>query len=267
MSHAHQDLADVLVIIPVLNEAATIAQVVHTLREHYGFPTVCVVDNGSTDDSAALAAAAGAWVIHEPRPGYGQACWRGLQELEQFPKVEWVFFCDGDGSDDLSELSEFLQRRSEFDLIVGDRTMTLAGRSVMTGPQLLGNALATTLIRWGWGFQYHDLGPLRLIRRSALEAIAMRDRGFGWTLEMQVRAIECGLRICEVPVNYRPRQGGKSKISGTLQGSFKAGTTILSTLGHLYWRSAASPLLMLSTLLLVVGSALAMPYGDFLQTG
>jgi hypothetical protein len=96
--------------------------------------------------------------------------------------------------------------------------------------------LATYLIKWGWGYRYRDLGPLRLIKRSALELIKMEDRGFGWTVEMQVKAIEFKLAICELPVGYRCRQGGKSKISGTISGSFKAGTIILTTLGKLYLR-------------------------------
>ncbi|MDA0673507.1 MAG: glycosyltransferase family 2 protein, partial [Cyanobacteria bacterium] len=97
-----------------------------------------------------------------------------------------------------------------------------------------GNGLASTLMAWGWGHRYHDLGPLRLIRRQALERMQMGDRGFGWTVEMQARAVELGLRICELPVNYRPRQGGQSKISGTLSGSVKAGVIILTTLARLY---------------------------------
>ncbi|MGF1513914.1 MAG: glycosyltransferase family 2 protein [Elainellaceae cyanobacterium] len=227
------DAADVLVVIPVRNEAINIADVVAQLRR-LGLKRVRVVDNGSTDNSAAYAAAAGAETVSETRPGYGRACWQGLQQLP--PDVEWLLFCDGDGSDDLSCLPRWLQQRQTYDLILSDRTATAAGRAVLTPVQRWGNWLATRLIKLGWGHCYRDLGPMRLIRRRSLEQIAMQDRGFGWTVEMQVRAVELGLRVAELPSGYHPRRGGKSKISGTLRGSVQAGWIILTTLGKLYGR-------------------------------
>lgn len=238
------NLDRVLVIIPVRNEAATISSVIRDLQS-YGLTNILVVDNGSTDNSAAEAKKAGAETIFEPIAGYGRACWRGLQTIsldrstdrKQFGQnIEWILFCDGDGSDDLSCLAKFFARCDRYELILGDRTATAAGNSVMTPVQKFGNALATRLISWGWQHRYQDLGPLRMIRRTALAQIAMEDRGMGWTVEMQVRAIEEKLQICELPVRYRPRQGGKSKISGTIVGSIKAGTIILTTLGKLSWR-------------------------------
>lgn len=226
-------LNSILVIIPVLNEEATITISIQSLQSH-GLSRIRVVDNGSTDNSGAIATKAGAEVMYEPIAGYGRACWKGLQQIPS--EVEWILFCDGDGSDDLRQLSDFLESRDRFDLILGNRTATSAGRAAMTPVQRFGNGLATTLIWLGWGDRFQDLGPLRLIRRGALEQIQMQDRGFGWTVEMQVRAIECGLRICELPVDYRRRQGGRSKISGTIRGSFRAGTVILTTLGRLYLR-------------------------------
>ena len=226
-------LDNILVITPVLNEEATIAKVVKSLQS-YGLKNIRVVDNGSTDQSVTKATIAGAQVVLEPTPGYGRACWRGLQQLP--PDIDWILFCDADGSDDLSQLPEFFAKRDKFDIILGNRRATAAGRSAMTPVQNFGNWLATFLIGLGWGHWYHDLGPLRLIRRSALERIQMQDRGFGWTVEMQARAVECKLHICELPVSYRCRQGGRSKISGTLSGSIKAGTVILSTIGKLYLR-------------------------------
>lgn len=223
----------VLVLIPVRNEAETIGDVLKVLQTQ-GLKRIRVVDNGSTDASAAIAQSHGAEVIREPRPGYGQACWSGLQNLPN--GVHWILFCDGDGSDDLSELPKFWQYREQADLILGDRRATATGRKTLSPVQNFGNALATTLIRWGWGHRYHDLGPLRLIRRDALDAMQMGDRGFGWTVEMQVRAVEQGLRIQEFPVQYRPRQGGHSKISGTISGCFQAGVIILSTLAYLYFQ-------------------------------
>jgi glycosyltransferase involved in cell wall biosynthesis len=193
-----------------------------------------VVDNGSRDQSAEIATMIGATVFHEPIAGYGRACWRGLQNLPD--AVEWILFCDGDGSDDLGKLDQFWALSHDFDLILGNRRATAAGRAAMTPVQRFGNGLATLLIHLGWGYSYHDLGPLRLIRRSALARLQMQDRGFGWTVEMQVHAVECGLRICEIPVDYYPRQGGRSKISGTIRGSIQAGLVILSTLGRLYSR-------------------------------
>ena len=272
-------LDNVLVIIPVRNEEATIAAIIHNLHSS-GLKNIRVVDNGSSDRSSIIAKEAGAIVLEEPIAGYGQACWRGLQNIP--PEIEWILFCDGDGSDDLGYLPELLDLRNEYDLILGDRRATSAGKAVMTPVQHFGNGLAGWLINLGWGYKYHDLGPLRLISKSALDKIAMKDRGFGWTVEMQVRAIEEDLNICEIPVNYRPRQGGKSKISGTISGSFQAGTIILTTLGKLYFKGTRNKgrgirnqsqeskriskekfIFWLSGLLLLVGAVMILPYGDF----
>ncbi|MGB3612908.1 MAG: glycosyltransferase [Elainellaceae cyanobacterium] len=237
MSSITYDAADILVIIPVRNEVDTIATVIDQLNA-LGLNQVRVVDNGSIDGSGAAAARAGAEVVKESQPGYGRACWRGLQQMPE--TVGWILFCDGDGSDDLSSVADWLRWRQDYDLMLSDRTATAAGRQVLTPTQRWGNALATRLIALGWGHRYRDLGPLRLIRRQALERVAMQDRGFGWTVEMQVRAVELGLRIGEFPAGYYPRRGGTSKISGTLRGSVQAGTVILTTLGKLYARRATA---------------------------
>ena len=268
-------LNNVLVVIPIRNEEATIMAVIQDLHQ-FGLDRIRVVDNGSCDRSSLVAQEAGAEVLLEPVAGYGRACWRGLQNIP--PEIDWILFCDGDGSDDLSCLPKFFSLSDRYDLILGDRRATPAGKAVMTTVQHFGNSLAGFLIDLGWGYRYQDLGPLRLIRKTALNRIAMQDRGFGWTVEMQVRAIEEGLRIYEVPVNYRPRQGGKSKISGTILGSFKAGTIILSTLAKLYFFSRVEKnsskknrsikgqlLLWLSVLLLLAGAIFITPYGDFRQ--
>ena len=224
------------VVIPARDEEATIAGIVEHLRAA-GLHRIRVVDNGSRDATAAVARAAGAEVKVEPIPGYGRACWTGCLGLD--PGVEWILFCDGDGSDRLDQLGDILAAGAEADFVLGDRRTRPEARRQMTPVQSFGNGLATGLIRLGWGFRYRDLGPLRLIRRDLYEAIGMRDRGFGWTLEMQVRAVELGARIREVPVGYGRRKGGRSKISGTLKGSVAAGTIILSTLGHL-WMSRST---------------------------
>lgn len=271
------NLANVLVIIPVRNEEVTIARVLEELSG-LNLTKIRVVDNGSSDRSAKIAQEAGAEVLFEPQPGYGQACWRGLQNIP--PEIEWILFCDGDGSDDLSCLPNFFSLRNQYDLILGDRRATAQGKAVMTPVQHFGNGLASWIINWGWGFKYHDLGPLRLISKADLAKLSMQDRGFGWTVEMQVRAVEEGLKICELPVNYRPRQGGKSKISGTILGSIQAGIIILSTLGK-YWLkkkinltpaqfnqlfAASSVRLWLSVFCLLMGAVMITPYGDFRQS-
>ncbi|MBP0017316.1 MAG: glycosyltransferase [Cyanobacteria bacterium SBLK] len=258
-------LNEILVIIPVCNEEATIADVIGKLQS-VGLRRIRVVDNGSRDRSGEIARSVGAEVVCEPIPGYGRACWRGLQEIPE--GIEWILFCDGDGSDAVEELPRFLARCDRYDFILGDRGATRQGRENLTPVQHFGNRLATFLIKLGWGYGYRDLGPLRLIRKSALEAIQMQDRGFGWTVEMQVKAIEHRLQICELPVSYYPRQGGRSKISGTISGSFKAGTIILSTLGKLFLERITPPqfvLLWASVLLLAIGTVLMLPYGDFQQ--
>lgn len=286
-------LKTTLVIIPALNEEKTVGSVIRTLKA-LGLSQIRVVDNGSSDRTAQAATAAGAAVIHEPVRGYGQACWRGLQALP--PEIEWILFCDADGSDALEQLPELLAQRSDHDFILGNRRGTAAGRQALTPVQNFGNWFASALIFLGWGHQYHDLGPLRLIRRSALEALQMQDRGFGWTVEMQAKAAEQGLQIAELPVTYRLRQGGRSKISGTVLGSLRAGTVILTTLADLYARNVANTLgpgsalapttepasqsppprgqrpawvnrcvLVLSTVCLILGSVWSVPHGDFLN--
>lgn len=227
-------LTTVQVIIPALNEVATIGSVVRDLRA-CGFTRIRVVDNGSSDGTAAAAAAAGAEVVCEPRGGYGQACWTGAQGLD--PAVAWLGFCAADGSDRPEDLVALAARAQEgFDLVLGDRTARRGSRAALTRIQVAGNRLATRLICWGWGRQFRDLGPLRLIHRDVFDPLVLRDRGFGWTLEMQVRAVELGARVIELPVEAQPRRGGQSKISGTVVGSVRAGAVILTTLLRLRLR-------------------------------
>ncbi len=268
-THDLKSFEKVLVIIPALDEAATIGGVIQALQAQ-GLRNICVVDNGSCDSTAAIAAKAKATVLYEPKNGYGQACWRGMQAMDA--SVEWVLFCDADGSDDLTQLPLLLAQRHDYDLILGNRRSTQAGQAQLTWAQNFGNGLATRLIKWGWHHTYQDLGPFRLIRRAALDQIQMCDRAYGWTVEMQTRAIECGLRIREIPVDYHPRQGGQSKISGTLKGACLAGFYILTTLAKLYWKKLERPFhhpgwgnfcLFLSVVFILLGSVWILPYGDF----
>jgi glycosyltransferase involved in cell wall biosynthesis len=230
--HAHllRDLC--LVVIPALNEEETVASVVHDFRRR-GFKRIRVIDNGSTDRTALRARTAGAEVLREPQCGYGQACRRGLSNIPH--GVAWILFCDADGSDNLDDVDLMIAAAKDADFVLGNRFATRAGCEAMTPMQRMGNRLVSRLVEYGWGFHFADFGPLRLIRRQALDDIDMRERSFGWNVVMQIRAVEAGLKIREVPVGYRPRQGGKSKISGKIIGGVCAGFAILQTLARLYF--------------------------------
>lgn len=188
---------------------------------------IVLVDNGSHDRTPAIARAAGATVLAEPARGYGAACLRGLAHLRANPPGI-VLFMDADRSDDAQDIRAVLQPllAGEADLVIGSRTRGVHEPGALLPQARFGNWLATGWIRAWYGFRYTDLGPFRAIRWDGLEKLAMRDRDWGWTLEMQVRALQEGLRVVEVPVRYR-RRVGKSKISGTLVGSYRAGRKIL----------------------------------------
>ena len=217
----------VAVIIPARNEALALGRVLAEIpRERVH--EVIVVDNGSTDGTAGVAAAAGARVVSEPVPGYGRACLAGLAALD--PSVDTVVFMDGDHSDDPGELPALLEPIADgrADLVIGSRT-ALAQPGSLTVQQRFGNRLACALMRWWFGARYTDLGPFRAIRRQALDELHMEDQAFGWTVEMQAKAARRRLRVVEVSVRYR-RRIGRSKISGTLSGTVRAGIAILSTI-------------------------------------
>jgi glycosyltransferase involved in cell wall biosynthesis len=214
--------AQTLVVIPAHNEEASVGGVVQRLRAR-GLSRIRVVDNASDDATAERARQAGAEVIRHPKAGYGLACWMGAQNLP--PEVSWILYCNADASDDLDALERFAELAPEHDLILGARTHP-ADRRAMTLPQRFGNWLAPTLLAIFWGRRFSDLGPQRAIRAQSLEGLKMEDRGFGWTVEMQVRAVEEGLRIVEIPVR------------SNLRGSVAAGVIILRTLGVLAWRKA-----------------------------
>lgn len=225
-----------LVIIPALNEEASIPGVLSTLRA-WPLAGVRVVDNGSTDNTVAIAESKGVEVVKESVPGYGSACWTGMQNLPE--GIEWILFCDADGCDDLWELAPFFEAASsDCDLVLGNRNSLPESRRSLTWPQRFGNALAGWLIWIRWGTRFGDLGPLRLIRRTSLERLHMEDRGFGWTVEMQAKAAALKLKTQEIPVSYFPRRGGKSKISGTISGTIKAGSVILGTLAKLWLKKS-----------------------------
>jgi glycosyltransferase involved in cell wall biosynthesis len=219
----------VALLIPALDEEQAIGNTLADVRGT-GLEQVIVVDNGSTDRTADVAREHGAQVVVEPKRGYGQACLAGMGVLR--PEITVVVFMDADGSDDPADLRRLVEpiARGEADLVLGSRTLGERERGALTPQQRFGNALATTLLRVLLGARCTDLGPFRAIRREALERIAMTETGFGWTIEMQIKAHRARLRVMEIPVRYRKRRGGKSKISGTLRGIFAAGMKILWTI-------------------------------------
>lgn len=221
------------IIIPARNEADGIRLVLKEIPKGL-VDTVIVVDNGSTDRTAREAKQAGARVVHEPKPGYGRACLAGLAALDGF--ADTVVFMDADHSDYPEELSLLIDpiKEGKADLVIGSRSATAQAES-LTPQQRFGNALACWLMRCLFGTRYTDLGPFRAISRKALGRLQMRDKAFGWTVEMQAKAAIFGLRVVEVPVRYRPRIG-RSKISGTLSGTLRAGAAILSTVFALAWK-------------------------------
>lgn len=216
-------------IIPALNEEAAIGPTLDALRGAL-LAQLIVVDNGSTDRTAELARSHGAQVVSEPRRGYGSACLAGMAALS--PEITVVAFMDGDGSDDPADLPRLLEpiERGEADMVLGSRVLGEREAGALTPQQRFGNALATFLLRIFHRARYTDLGPFRAIRRDALDRLGMRDLNFGWTIEMQIKAARHGLRVREIPVAYRRRRAGQSKISGTLRGTFSAGAKIIWTI-------------------------------------
>jgi glycosyltransferase involved in cell wall biosynthesis len=215
------------VIIPALDEEASIGAVLDAIPAWVD--ERIVIDNGCSDNTAAVAKTHGARVIEEPRPGYGAACLRGIAAARD---ADILVFLDADFSDDPAAMDRLVDPivAGRADIAISDRTSTAEGRAAMSAAQLFGNRLACLLIRLFWGHRYHDLGPFRAVRRAALEGLAMADRDFGWTVEMQIRALKHKLAIAEVPVVYRERLAGRSKISGTLSGVFGAGRKILTVI-------------------------------------
>jgi glycosyltransferase involved in cell wall biosynthesis len=219
------------VVIPALNEEGAIGKVIADLPSALIRHTV-VVDNGSQDATAEVARKAGAVVLLEPNRGYGVACLKGMDYLKKLPsQPDVLVFLDGDYSDHPAELPLLLDPIivRGADLVIGSRVASAKNNGGLTPQQVFGNALATWLLRLIYGYQFTDLGPFRAIKWSALEHLQMRDRNYGWTVEMQIKAAKQHLKCEEVPVNYRDRIG-KSKVSGTLKGTILAGYKILFTL-------------------------------------
>lgn len=215
------------VIIPAFNEEDSIGLVLDALPQNL-IHEVIVVDNNSTDNTARSASEKGARVVAEQRRGYGSACLKGISVLDN-PDI--VVFLDGDFSDYPEELVKLVApiESGEMDFVLGSRMILPESRSALLPQSRYGNQLAVFLMRLFFRYQYTDLGPFRAIRYESLQAIAMQDTNFGWTVEMQIKAVKKGLRILEIPVKYRERVG-VSKITGTFSGTIKAGTKIIYTI-------------------------------------
>ena len=218
----------IAVVIPARDEERAIGRVLAEVPAWVDRIVVC--DNGSRDRTAEVARAAGAIVAAETEAGYGAACLAGLRQIGD---ADIVVFLDGDYSDypeDMALLVDPIVAGSA-DLVIGSRVLGEREAGSLTPQQRFGNWLATRLIRLFWGVRYTDLGPFRGISAPALARLGMRDRTFGWTVEMQIKAAIAGLRSREVAVRYR-RRIGVSKISGTIKGTFKAGFKILGLIGR-----------------------------------
>jgi glycosyltransferase involved in cell wall biosynthesis len=215
------------VIIPAFNEESSIGLVLDALPQDL-IHEIIVVDNNSTDNTAQNAAEKGARVVAETRRGYGSACLKGIAELSD-PDI--VVFLDGDFSDYPEEIVDLIApiESGEMDFVLGSRMILPESRMALLPQSRYGNQLAVFLMRLFFQRQYTDLGPFRAIRYDSLKAIAMQDTNFGWTVEMQIKAVKKKLRILEISVKYRERVG-VSKITGTFSGTIKAGTKIIYTI-------------------------------------
>jgi glycosyltransferase involved in cell wall biosynthesis len=222
-------MPNIKVIIPAYNEADSIAHVINDIPKTVS--EIIVISNNSTDATEQNAKNAGATVLVENRKGYGYACLKGMDyiaKLDTDKRPDIIVFLDGDYSDYPEELTKIIQPIIEenIDFVVGARIKNLREEGSMTGPQIFGNWLATTLMKLMFGSTFTDLGPFRAIKYDKLIALEMQDKTYGWTVEMQLKVLKQKLTYREIPVNYRNRIG-VSKVSGTVKGAIFAGIKIL----------------------------------------
>lgn len=233
------DPAPCIVIVPAFNEQANIDPLFDALGAVAGWiERVIVADNGSTDETAARSRTRGAVVVQESQRGYGAACLAAIAHVKADAQLRGnvIVFLDADLSDDPAALPVVAGpvASGEADLVIGSR-VEQAEDGALNAVQRFGNALACRLMRWSTGKRYSDLGPFRAISRGALARLEMADQTWGWTVEMQMKAAQRGLRVVEVDVPYRRRRHGRSKISGTVRGVVLAGTKIIWTIVMLWW--------------------------------
>lgn len=226
-------MAKVNLIIPAYNEEQSIALVLQDIPIGL-IDEVIVVNNNSSDRTAAVASAAGATVLDEPTPGYGNACLKGIDYAAAKPaatRPDIIVFMDGDYSDYPEETAKLIQPilDNQADMVIGSRALGDREAGAMLPQQIFGNWLATTLLRLLYGAHFTDLGPFRAIRLETLLALGMRDKTYGWTVEMQAKAAKQKIRYVELPVTYRKRIG-VSKVSGTIKGTLLAGYKIILTI-------------------------------------
>jgi len=216
----------IVVIIPAFNEEAAIGKVIADIPKP-PVDHVIVGNNASTDDTIRVAEEAGAIVVTENRKGYGWACLKALERSEALhPKI--IVFLDGDYSDYPEEIPDLIAPilKDEVDMVIGSRALGEREKGSLTPQQVFGNWLATRMIRIFYGAKYTDLGPFRAIRKDSLDQLKMADKTYGWTIEMQIKAVKKGLRFREIPVRYKQRIG-VSKVSGTVKGTVLAGIKII----------------------------------------
>ena len=222
------------VIIPALNEEKSISKVINSIPKYVS--EIIVVDNGSTDKTSKIAMSKGALILFESKKGYGHACIKAIEFLK-FNPPNIIVFLDGDYSDYPEEMDLLIKPiiKNKYEFVMGARIKELREPGSMTLQQVFGNFLACFLLKVLYGVNFKDLGPFRAIKWESLQKLKMKDKTFGWTIEMQLKAIKHKLKYLEVPVKYRNRIG-KSKISGTLTGTIMAGYKILLWIFKYYFK-------------------------------
>jgi glycosyltransferase involved in cell wall biosynthesis len=230
-------MQNINVIIPVFNESGSIGFVLNDIPKGIA-EEVIVVNNGSTDNTAEIAKQHGATVLLEEKKGYGSACLKGMEYIRNKPvdmQPRIVVFIDGDYSDYPEQMTALVKPilEQEIDMVIGSRATGKRQSGSMAVQQVFGNWLATTLMKWFFGAKFTDLGPFRAIKWEKLQMLGMRDKNYGWTVEMQIKAAKQKLTYIEIPVDYRKRIG-KSKITGTIKGTIMAGYKIIATIFKYY---------------------------------